>query len=40
MEYVKDKVNQASETIQGKGSEAKAKQDKGKIANDLLLMAY
>ena len=39
MDYVKDKVNQASEAIQGKGSEAAAKQDKGELtANSFLVV--
>ena len=31
MDFVKDKANQLSETVQGKGSEAQAKSDKGKL---------
>lgn len=30
MDFVKDKINQASETLQGKGAEAQAETDKSK----------
>jgi hypothetical protein len=38
MDFVKDKVNQVSETIQGKGAEASAKQNKGELTINLFLM--
>jgi Glucose-repressible protein Grg1 len=34
MDFVKDKVNQVSETIQGKGAEASAEQNKRKFTRD------
>lgn len=32
MDYVKDKINQASENIQGKGAEAQAEGDKSEFS--------
>jgi hypothetical protein len=40
MEFVKDKVNQASETIQGMGAQAQAKGDKGELAVKLFLIIW
>jgi Glucose-repressible protein Grg1 len=34
MDFVKDKVNQVSETIQGKGAEASAEQNKREFTRD------
>jgi Glucose-repressible protein Grg1 len=36
MDFVKDKVNQVSETIQGKGAEASAEQNKRDFTRDSL----
>jgi hypothetical protein len=40
MDFVKDKVNQATETIQGKGAQAKATGDKGELAVKLFLLIW
>jgi hypothetical protein len=40
MDYVKDKVNQASETLQGKGAEASAEQNKRKPILEVHLYSF